>query len=54
VLAPRTKPDPVNQLAETLDRSKIFGNAKPREEKLAEKGAGSGGEERAGKSESEQ
>ncbi|KAI5722515.1 hypothetical protein M8J76_009487 [Diaphorina citri] len=54
VLAPRTKPDPVNQLAETLDRSKIFGNAKPREEKLAEKGAGSGGEDRAGKSESEQ
>uniref|UniRef100_A0A8D8T7X2 Eukaryotic translation initiation factor 4H n=2 Tax=Cacopsylla melanoneura TaxID=428564 RepID=A0A8D8T7X2_9HEMI len=37
MLAPRTKPDPVNQLAETLDRSKIFGNAKPRDEKPDEK-----------------
>ncbi|KAL1454194.1 hypothetical protein WDU94_010474 [Cyamophila willieti] len=36
-LAPRTKPDPVNQLAETLDRSKIFGKAKPREEKIDDK-----------------
>lgn len=48
MLAPRTKPDPVNQLADTVNRSKIFGNARPREEKVeAEEGgaAGSGGDQ---------
>lgn len=44
-LAPRTKPDPVNQLAETMNRSKIFGNAKPREEKGDENNGAAGSSE---------
>lgn len=40
MLAPRTKPDPVNQLADNFDRSKIFGSAKPREEKTSEDNEG--------------
>lgn len=33
-LQPRTVKEPVNALAETAERSKIFGGAKPREENL--------------------
>lgn len=33
-LAPRTVKDPVNALAETKQAAAIFGNAKPREEKV--------------------
>ncbi|XP_042208491.1 eukaryotic translation initiation factor 4H-like isoform X2 [Homarus americanus] len=35
-LLPRTKKDPVNQIAETSQTSSIFGGAKPREEKNAD------------------
>lgn len=35
-LLPRTKPTPVNDLAETKDRDAIFGGAKPRDEKVYE------------------
>ncbi|XP_018902418.1 eukaryotic translation initiation factor 4H isoform X2 [Bemisia tabaci] len=35
-LAPRSVNAPINDLADTLQRSSIFGNAKPRDEKLAE------------------
>ena len=31
-LLPRTVKDPVNQLAETMQQSKIFGGGKPRDE----------------------
>lgn len=33
-LLPRTKKDPVNQIAETSQTSSIFGGAKPREENI--------------------
>jgi hypothetical protein len=35
-LLPRSVKDPVNSLAETLQKQSVFGNAKPREEVLAE------------------
>lgn len=37
-LLPRTKKDPVNQVAETSQTNSIFGGAKPREEKGGEGG----------------
>lgn len=33
-LLPRTKKDPVNQIAETSQTNSIFGGAKPRDEKV--------------------
>ena len=38
-LLPRSVKDPVNALAETMQKSSIFGNAKPREEVLADQEA---------------
>jgi translation initiation factor 4H len=38
-LAPRTVAAPVNDLAETAQRAAIFGNAKPREEKVKDEEA---------------
>jgi hypothetical protein len=38
-LLPRSVKDPVNSLAETMQKSSIFGNAKPREEVLADQEA---------------
>lgn len=35
-LAPRTVKEPINALAETRQAASIFGNARPREEKLAQ------------------
>lgn len=37
VLKPRTVTEPLNALAETSQAEKLFGKAKPREEKLAER-----------------
>lgn len=38
-LLPRSVKDPVNALAETMQKQSIFGNAKPREDVLAEQEA---------------
>jgi len=35
-LLPRSVQDPVNSLAETMQKQSVFGGAKPREEVLAE------------------
>ena len=35
-LLPRTVADPVNQLADTMQQQKIFGGAKPRDERESE------------------
>ena len=35
-LLPRTVKDPVNSVADTLQKSKIFGGAKPRDERESE------------------
>ena len=35
-LLPRTVSDPVNQLADTMQQQKIFGGAKPRDERESE------------------
>jgi len=40
-LLPRTVKDPVNALADGMQQSKIFGNAKPREENLSDGGSNS-------------